>query len=595
MLNLVADLDRLAPAGSAHRGSWWTRPSFDVSVWESWSPLLHGGTVVVVPDECRLEGPRLAGFLSYAEVGSAYVPGAFLPDLLALLRTDPEACAGLARLLVGVEPIPLGVLQDLMEARPRLTVVNGYGPAEATICCTLHPVPRVGGDRAGRTPIGRAVTGNRLYVVDEDGRPAASGTGELVVAGTGVARGYIGAPASESARFVPDPAGGGGRAYRTGDLVRTLPDGDLVFEGRADRQLKVRGHRVEPGEVETALRAAAGVRDVVVGRRELVDGEASIVAYVVPAPGAASDPGRVTARLREVLPSWAVPARIVTVGAIPLTPNGKIDHDALAAVPVRPEAGGPLPPGPRTGTERRLVEIWRSVLGVSPIGVRDGFVELGGHSLSAARICARVREEFGREVSVADLLAATTVEALAEVVDAAAAADGPVTAAAPRARYPLAFAQERLWLLDRIMPGSTDYTLFEAYRLRGPLDVAALRAALADVVRRQPALRTTFHDDRGVPYQVVAEDTVCVFDVIDAEESAGVVDALVEREARRPFRLGKGPLLRTTLLRLGPGHHVLLIVVHHIVADDWSMDVLWSDLRACYRARAAGATPPSPR
>ncbi|MFI0942874.1 amino acid adenylation domain-containing protein [Streptomyces sp. NPDC021020] len=594
VLNLVAELDRLAPPGPAPVGSWWTRPSFDVAVWESWSPLMNGGTLVVVPDRLRLEGPRVVAWLAEQEVTSAYLPGAFLPDLASLLRSGAAACAKLTRLLVGVEPIPLGTLQDLMELRPGLRVVNGYGPAETTICCTLFPVPRTGGNRAERTPIGRAVAGNRLYVLGEDGALSPTGAGELAVAGVGVSRGYLGAPAAESARFTAEPGGGGGRCYRTGDLVRTLPDGDLVFEGRADRQLKVRGYRVEPGEVEAALHACADLQDAVVAGRT-ADGSALIAAYVVPSPGTALGREALAVGLRRILPVWAVPSLIVPLERVPLTANGKVDHAALAAleVPRAPAARGAA--AAASSTERRLAELWAQVLG-GPVGPDDDFLLLGGHSLAAARICARTREEFGCDITVADLLAAPTVAGLAAVVDAAER-DGPgVLPWTPQdGRYPLSFAQERMWLLDRMMPGSRDYLLHEAHLLRGALDVAALRAAFGDVVQRHAALRSTFHEDRGVPYQRVADDVPVPFEVRDLPgATAARIAEVIDAEARRPFGLDTGPLLRVTLLRLAPEEHVLLLVLHHIAADDGSMDVLWSDLRAFHRRRVSGAPAPVP-
>jgi amino acid adenylation domain-containing protein len=592
--NLVAELDRLAPVQSAHRGSWWTRPSFDVSIWESWGPLTQGGTVVVVPDECRLEGPRLAEFLTRAEISSAYIPGPFLPDLIDHWRREPKAGTALTRMLVGVEPIPRGILQDLMELRPGLTVVNGYGPAETTICCTLYVVPRSGGDRSERTPIGRAVPGNRLYVLGEDGQPTSAGAGELAVAGIGVSRGYLGTSATESGRFISEP-GGAGRCYRTGDLVRILPDGNLAFEGRADRQLKVRGYRVEPGEVEAALRESAPLQDVVVAGRQEAGGSRVISAYVVPAPGTTFDRSAVVERLREVLPAWAVPAVMIVVDRIPVTSNGKIDHETLSALEPQTHRGDSRAPvAARTGTERRLLDIWQDVLGVTQLGVRDGLFDLGGHSLSAARICARVRAEFGCELSVADLLTAPTVEEFAGLVDAADKTDqgfpvGPVPTGTP---FPLSFCQERMWLHDQMHPDGTDYNLFEAHRVYGTLDSEALRAALGDVIRRHLVLRTTFHAERGVPYQVVAEDLVTPFEAIDcAAFSDERIREIVARQARHRFRLHAGPLLRMTLLRLEPGLHVLQVVAHHIVADDWSMDVFWTDLRACYQVRAAGTEP----
>ncbi|MEV5769437.1 AMP-binding protein, partial [Micromonospora sp. NPDC052213] len=421
LLNLLADLDDRAPVPDGHTGTWWTRPSFDVAVWECFAPLARGGTVRVVPDGARHDGAALAGFLDASGAGSAYVPPAFLPELRALLRAEPGALTGLRRLLVGVEPIPRPLLQDIARSRPALTVVNGYGPAEATVCCTLYVVPRDGAVAGERTPIGTAVRGTRLLLRQPDGSCRPTGTGEVVVAGAAVARGYLRDPGGEPAFGA---AADGTRSYRTGDLARTLPDGNLLFLGRVDRQVKLRGFRIEPAEVEAVLRRLPGVRDVVVAARRW-DGLGDVlVAYVAAEPGAGLTERAVRDHARDRLPGYAVPAVVALLPRLPLTPHGKYDHDRLAALPL-PAAGSPADSGepvdvvaaasPTDPGEPAdvpdpadpvgvVLDAWRRVLSAGEIRAGDAFLPLGGTSLAAARVAARLTERTGVRVTPADVL-----------------------------------------------------------------------------------------------------------------------------------------------------------------------------------------------
>lgn len=595
VVNLLVELDRLAPVRDGFRGSWWTLPSFDVAVWESWAPLYRGGTVVVVPPEYRLEGPRLAEYLAAADIQSAYVPVAFLPDLLTHFERNPGSCRQLVRLLVGVEPVPRGLLQDLMRLRPKLAIVNGYGPAETTICCTLHVVPRAGGSRAERTPIGQAVSGNRLYVVDVAGRPAASGAGELVVAGIGVARGYVGAEAAEAGRFIADPAGGEGRAYRTGDLVRTLSDGNLVFEGRVDRQLKVRGYRVEPGEVETALRRVAALRDAAVSSRyEPVRG-AYLVAFVVPEAGTGVDHRVIMARLHEILPAYAVPSSIISLERLPLTPNGKIDHQCLADMPLPPAADTAavgLRAGTGTGMSATVVQVWREVLGTADIRPTDSFARIGGTSLAAVRVAARLRAVTGKDVSVAEVLRARSADELAMILDVAksppALRQGHSRGLGTVGRNsgPLSPGQLGLWVHDQMETVPGTYTETVCFHLQGEIDVKALRSAVSRAAAAHPAFGAVVGFECGRPLLELRgrEPEFTVSHVRPGpDEPGGDADHVLAAQARRPFDLTAGPLLRCLLLRRSKHDSVVLFSWHHLVVDGWSVRLFLNDLADCYR------------
>ncbi|MEU4782928.1 AMP-binding protein, partial [Micromonospora sp. NPDC023633] len=624
LVNLLADLDDRAPVPDGHTGTWWTRPSFDVAVWECFAPLVRGGTVRVVPEAARHDGAALAGFLDAAGAGSAYVPPAFLPELRALLRAEPGALAGLRRLLVGVEPIPRPLLQDIARSRPALTVVNAYGPAEATVCCALYVVPRDGAVAGERAPIGTAVRGTRLLLRQPDGSCRPTGTGELVVSGAAVARGYLRDPGGEPAF---DTAADGTRTYRTGDLARTLPDGNLLFLGRVDRQVKLRGFRIEPAEVESVLRLLPGVRDVVVGARRW-DGLGDVlVAYVAAEPGAGLTERAVRDHARDRLPGYAVPAVVALLPRLPLTPHGKYDHDRLAALPLRPAgptAGGhptdPIdagrPVGPADGADSVhgvdpahsadpadgadpvgvVLDAWRRVLPAGEIRPGDAFLPLGGTSLAAARVAARLTERTGVPVTAADVLRAPDAAALADRLRAATA--GPGVRVGPDAgpagpggvlggpgggvgarSAPLTPEQLGLWLHDELNPGTDLYVEPVWFSTTSPVDRSRLAAALRRAVAAHPVFGAGLRLVDGLPELVLDRHppTVEVADLADGP----ALDAAVRARARRPFDTTTEPLLRCAVLGAGDRTD-LLLVWHHLAVDAWSLRLFLADLARCH-------------
>jgi amino acid adenylation domain-containing protein len=570
-----------------------TSLSFDLSVFELFLPLSRGGTVVLADDALAL----------------AALPAR---TRVTLLNTVPSAAAALAR----ARAIPASVrvvclagealkrgLADELYALPHVEAVyNLYGPSEDTTYSTWALVPR---GEARAPAIGRAITGTQAYVLDTRMESAAAGgAGELYLGGAGLARGYLGRPDATAERFVPDPfaAEPGARLYRTGDEVRARPDGELEFLGRLDYQVKLRGFRIEPGEIEAVLAEAPGVRDSVVVLREDTPGDPRLVAYLVPrAPGSLSLPG-VRDFVRGRLPGPMVPGAWVVLERLPLTPNGKTDRAALPAPESTRPAEAPEHVAPRTPTEQALAGIWAEVLGADPPGIADDFLELGGHSLLALRVVARVRESLGVELPLAAVLEARTVVALAERVDATgrpADVTRPLKRRAHLESAPLSFSQQRLWLLDRLDPGSPVYNVPAVVRLSGALDRGALHRALEEIVRRHDALRTTVGMRDGEPVQVVAPAGPLPLPLDDlttageGESSAGLAE--VERgEARRPFDLARGPLFRARLLRVAEDDHVLLLTMHHVVADGWSLEVLFRELAGLYAALAAGRPSPLP-
>jgi amino acid adenylation domain-containing protein len=576
LLNLLQEVERRSPLPPAYTGSWWASPSFDVSAWEMWSPLTRGGHVVVVPPEQRLEVDLLVQHLHRHAVQSAFIPPALMPEFCALLWEDEQLCAGLGRMLVGVEPLALGLLQNLCRARPGLAVVNGYGPAETTVCCTLHVVSPTGGDPHERAPIGTAVAGNRLLLLDESGQ-LADNTGELVVVGAGVARGYLWDDGAATG-FIPAPDGSAERAYRTGDRVTVRPDGEFVFLGRVDRQLKVNGYRIEPGEVETAVRRSASVREVVVARRELPGAGPAVVAYVVPEAGTPWDEQTLRSRLRRVLPAYAVPQLLLTFEAIPQTRNGKTDHAALAMLPLpdgEQQEGSDLVAD--MGTEAVVARAWsHEVPQSAPIAT--GFVELGGTSLGAVRVAAALRRVTGKEVRASDVLRARDIRHLAALIDVAPQERGPAVLGSRTA--PLGPTEQGMWFQDKLHAGKGMYVESLCYELPAEIDDERLARAVAAVCEAHPVLSAVVRQEPSGPCLDLAGPRP-VLDAYELGEPADLGEALGEL-ARGSVDLAGGPLFRALLCRTDTGRRILLFVWHHLVTDGWSARLLMTGLARCY-------------
>ncbi|MET0395249.1 MAG: non-ribosomal peptide synthase/polyketide synthase, partial [Longimicrobiaceae bacterium] len=559
--------------------------------------LCTGGALHVVPREVATSGERFAEYVERQEIDVLKI----VPSHLAALLAAGGARVLPRRLLVlGGEASPRAWVDELRARAPGLVVVNHYGPTETTVGVLTHQVadPPAATDRI---PLGRPLANTRSYVLDASGQPVPPGVaGELYVGGAQVARGYAGGAEQTAERFVPDGFGAepGGRLYRTGDRVRWLPAGELEFLGRVDEQVKLRGFRVEPGEVVAALVGHDAVREAVVVPREDAAGQALLVAYVVMAEGAKIGGAGLREHLGTHLPEYMVPSAFVMLERLPLNANGKVDRRALPAPGQEDESGHVAP---RTATEEVLGGIWAEVLKVEQVGVEESFFEMGGHSLLAMLMVSRTRKAFGVEVPLRVLFKTPTIAALARHIEtlrrAGAGAAPPMERVTRDGPLPLSFAQQRLWLVDQLEPGSPAYNMPYALRLRGELDTAALRASLDELVGRHETLRTTFSAGGGEPAQVVHPPTAVAMPVVDlrgvpdAEREAG---RLAGEEAMRPFDLGQGPLLRSMLLRLADGDHVLCFTLHHIVSDGWSMQVLVREVSALYAASVRGEAPRLP-
>jgi len=569
---------------------------FDVSVWETFATLCWGGTLYLLRTATLADPQALTRYLIEQSITSAYLPPALLADAVAGLEAATAAPA-LDRLLVGVEPILQSTLARYRTAVPGLRTVNGYGPTEATVCSSLFAFERVA-DPQGRVPIGRPIANTRIHILDARLQPLPIGVpGELCIAGAGLARGYLNRPELTAERFVAaELFGTTERIYRTGDLARWRPDGNLEYLGRLDHQVKLRGFRIELGEIESVLAQHLSVREAAVVLREDGDNPA-LAAYLTLADGAA-DLAALTAELRpwlkSRLPDYMVPASFTVLDAFPLTPNGKRDRRALPA-PDAPQAaaGHAL----ASETERLLAALWGDVL-KTVIATREAdFFALGGHSLLATRLAARIRDAFQVELPLKILFERPTLADLAAWLDGQARGDTlpPIVPQVPDDPRVPSYAQQRLWFLAQIEGASATYNMPAALTLRGTLNVDALRRTFQALVARHQSLRLVFPVVEGAPSvaELPADAPLVVVDLTDLAPAAqpAAVARRAAAHANAPFDLAAGPLLRVELLVLGADTQVLLLNLHHIIADGWSMGVLIEDWAALYRAFCAGQEP----
>ena len=569
-----------------------TPVSFDVSVWEVFWPLLQGARLVLA----RPGGQRDPGYLSGLIGRESVTTVHFVPSMLEAFagQAVPGECASLRRVLCGGEALP-GPLAGRFAARFTASLHHLYGPTETSVDATAWAC-RGGADAP---PIGAPVANTRVFVLDRWLDPVPAGVaGELYVAGAGLARGYAGRPSLTGERFTACPFGAGERMYRTGDLARWRPDGVLVFCGRADDQVKIRGFRIEPGEVEAVLAGCPGVAQAAVVAREDAPGDKRLAAYIVPVPVPAADAdadeadgglaGRVRAHAAGRLPEHMLPSAVVVMDALPLTPSGKLDRAALPAPHYTAGAGR----APASVAEEILCGAFADVLGVDQVGPEDNFFELGGHSLLAVRLASRVRSVLGAEMPVRMLFEAPTPGGLAARLGQAGPARLALAARPRPARVPLSFAQQRLWFLAQLEGPSPTYNSPVAVRLEGELDAGALAAALGDVIARHEVLRTVFPVADGEPCQQVLGAGELDW-ALETAQAAGEEElaAAITAAAAEPFDLAVQVPVRARLLRVAADVHVLVLVLHHVATDGWSMGVLGRDIGTAYAARRAGQVP----
>ncbi|MCX4539171.1 non-ribosomal peptide synthetase [Streptomyces sp. NBC_01565] len=586
-------LDRLdVPPGAAYGLS--QSLAFDFSMTMLYLSLTTGGTLHLLPR--HLTGEDLATAVERADLDYLKMT----PSHLSALAAGPGAKRLLPNraLLLGGEASSEDWAADLA-AHGVCAVLNHYGPTEATVGVMVHEITadQRGG---GTTPVGRPLPAVRVHVLDGHLRPVPPGTvGELYLGGDRLARGYLGRPALTAERFVADPFGpAGSRLYRSGDLARWLPDGSMEFLGRTDHQIKIRGHRVELGEVEAALREIQGIAQAVVVAHP-ADRPQLLVAFLEAEPGAApQDSAELRGQLRERLPDHMVPTRFLTLDRLPLQSHGKIDRKALPAADTVEAGPARLREAPATLWEQTLADMWSELLRVDRVGVTDDFFELGGDSLLATRLVARLRQALpdgAVAVRVRDLFTHRTVRALATLVEELGAGGGPrrvagATAAGPRVFRP-SVRQQGLWFLNRQQGPSSTYNVPTAVWLEGVLDEEALRRALSDVVARHETLRCVFELRDGDPHLRVLDPVEGGVDLPVVPVAEADVTDVLARFGQVPFDLAVDRPFRARLLRVEERRHLLLLVIHHVATDGASRGVLYADLAAAYAARCEGRAP----
>jgi amino acid adenylation domain-containing protein len=582
--------------------------AFDFSVWEIWGALLYGGRLVVVPYLVSRSPERFYELLRTEQVTVLnQTPSAFRQLIQFEDVRGAASDLALRYVIFGGEALELHSLKPWFsrhgDQRPQL--VNMYGITETTVHVTYRPITLANISITQGSVIGVRIPDLHVYILDQVRELVPVGVaGELYIGGRGVARGYLHRPELTAEKFIPNTFSDtpGARMYKTGDLARYLPDGNIEFLGRIDHQVKLRGFRIELGEIEAVLSEHPMVRETVVVAREDRPSEKRLVAYVVSRKEQTCTTSELRHFLKQKLPEHMVPSAFVLLDILPLTPNGKVDRKALPAPDQsRPEMeeGYVLP---RTPVEELLTGIWAEVLKLEKIGIHNNFFDLGGHSLLATQVVSRIRESLQVELPLRVLFEKPTVIGLAEQIEetrrkAQGAQALPLIAVSREEDLPLSFAQQRLWFLDQLEPGSAVYNVPGALRISGPLDVAALERCFEEVTRRHEALRTVFSKVHGEPVQTILPSLKLPISIVDLSDLPEYErEAEVRRRAvegsQRYFDLTTGPLVRVAVLRLGQQDHVLLLTMHHIVSDGWSAGILFRELSVLYEAFTQGK--PSP-
>ncbi|MFZ5515906.1 MAG: amino acid adenylation domain-containing protein [Candidatus Zhuqueibacterota bacterium] len=579
--------------------------AFDATVTGLFAPLLTGRTVTLVSETKDVE--ILSSMLQSTDNYSLIK---ITPAHLELLGQQLEADAAKDKtraFIIGGENLTSEHIEFWKKHAPETRLINEYGPTETVVGCMNYVAdPRNG--RRGSIPIGYPICNTKIYLLDSQLQPVPIGVpGELYIGGEGVARGYHNRPDLTAARFIPSPFSNkpGARLYRSGDLARYLGNGNIEFLGRIDHQVKIRGFRIELGEIEENLNQHPAVQNAVALVREDKPGDKRLVAYFVPNRSAEASPS--TNELRDFLaarlPHYMIPNFFVMLENMPLTSNGKVNRKALPA-PELDRSGGMEFIAPRTPTEELMAQIWAEVLGIEQVGIYDNFFELGGHSLIGMKLQSRVQDAFQMKLPLSSIFQAPTVAELAQRIDSekttAARTDAPPIVPVSRdQQLPLSFAQHRLWFLDQLEPNSAFYNIPTALRFKGKLNVPALEKSFAGIITRHESLRTTFQAFDGKPFQVIAAELPPPVEHIDfrhhpESEKEDLLHKLVYKEAQTPFDLSAGPLVRMKIAQLSEDEFAILVTMHHIISDGWSITVFIQEMAALYEAFSAGGESPLP-
>jgi amino acid adenylation domain-containing protein len=583
-----------------------TSISFGDSIQELLGPLLRGIQIVLIPDSILKDLLRFVQTLAVHRVTRLILVPSLLRALLDTYGDLQDRLPSLTLWFTGGEALSSDLWQRFRERLPHSRLINLYGASEASDDTTWYDTS-LAPNILTCVPIGRPIANTQVYVLDQHLQPVPIGVpGELYVGGAGLTRGYLNRPELTAECFISHPFSHepGARLYKTGDGVRYRPDGNLEYVGRLDYQVKLRGIRIELGEIEASLAQHPAVRETVVIIREDVPGESRLVAYVVPV----QEPGAPSRELRHFLakqlPAAMVPATFVMLETLPLTPSGKVDRRALPVPGSLRPALEDLYVAPHTSMEQQVAAIWCQLLGLERVGIYDNFFELGGHSLLAMQLLSRVRDTTHVEVSLFSFFETPTVAGMVAIIEAADQMEQkmqlPAIVPVPRqGMLPAAIAQEHFWLFEQVLPGLPLFNIPYVIRLLGALNVAVLQQSFEELLRRHEALRTTFATVDGQLVQIISPTvhmplTVQDLRVLPEGEREDAAQCLAQEESRRPFDLAWGPLLRSYLLRLGEQEHRLLVTLHHIISDGWSLGILMYELAVLYEAFAAGKLSPLP-
>ncbi|MBW4497711.1 MAG: amino acid adenylation domain-containing protein [Oscillatoria princeps RMCB-10] len=569
-------------------------------------PALCGGGCLHIISQDRATDPKaLAEYFRQHAIDCLKI----VPSHLKALLAETASILPRKRLILGGEALSWELVEKVWECAPDSLIFNHYGPTETTVGVLTYQVKHGQVRRDSQTvPLGRPISNTEIYILDSHFQPVPVGTaGELYIGGAGLGRGYLNRPELTAEKFIANPfagAPGEARLYKTGDKARYLPDGNIEFLGRIDNQVKIRGFRIELGEIESLLVQHPDVRSAVVIAREDTPGDKRLVAYVVPKQEPAPTWSDLRRFLFEQLPEYMVPATFVILEALPLTVNGKVDRRALPAPEFKPELQWSLV-APRTPIEEMLASIWADVLRIELVGVHHNFFELGGHSLLTIQVISRVRDILAVELPLRNFFEAPTIAEFAELIENSLKNGQSVETlpllSIPRSKsIPLSFAQARLWFLDQLQPNSSLYNIPLALRLSGQLNIAALQSSINEIIQRHEAFRTNFTTgEEGQPVQIIASTLnlkLLVVDLLHLPESSREIEAqqLANEEGNRPFNLEQEPLLRGTVLQLGETEYVLLLTMHHIISDGWSLGIFIRELTELYKAFSVGKPPALP-
>ncbi|HEY0606847.1 MAG TPA: amino acid adenylation domain-containing protein, partial [Herpetosiphonaceae bacterium] len=609
LLSYVHAAQQLYAITAADRVLQFATLTFDASVEEIVTSLSSGATLVLRSDDMLAPPEIFFNLCRQLRLSVLSLPTAFWHVLAEAVADGTLPVPETLRLVIigGERALPARVAQWQARLGDRVQLINTYGPTETTVVATAYPVPASVDPAQGDIPIGRSLANLRAYVLDAQMQPVPiGGRGELYLGGLGLARGYLHQPALTATRFVPDAFSGehGARLYRTGDLARYRPDGTIAFVGRVDGQVKVRGFRIEPDEINAVLEQHPAVQESIVVGAHDPSGQASVVAYVVAPPEHEPSVADLRSFLKQALPEHMVPSAFVFLRELPRTTSGKIDRRALPAPDLTRRVRDNAIVAPRTPAEELVASVWSAVLGVREIGAFDNFFALGGHSLLATQAVARLRKAFDLPIPLRFIFEAPVVAELAARLTSHQQAEQglPIVPLRqyPRSDHlPLSFAQQRLWFLEHLQPHSPMYLIPLAVRLRGRLDLAVLERSLTTILERHEVLRTTFAAENGEPFQVIAEPQPLTLQIVDRttlaeQEREAEIQRYVLAETQQPLDLEQGPLLRGRVVRLAADDHVLLLTAHHIAFDGWSYAILTRELIALYTAFSQDQPTPLP-